>query len=177
MQSAPARPAPVYYPPAQGSAVPAPEIATDRQPVAHRPQPEEAPRRLPYQPDLFTASEMRTRMAEMVGIAERVDPVVCSTGLEAEVRELRLIAEHSPRYNRRRLNANSSLYVYFYLNASAEQLTPETHTISVRDGGPTAAAVASSTISMTASERGATANNKITVVTHTPSGPGIPGPG
>jgi DNA polymerase-3 subunit epsilon len=49
----------------------------------------------------FTASEMRTRMAEMVGIAERVDPVVCATDLEAEVRELRLIAEHRPRYNRR----------------------------------------------------------------------------
>jgi DNA polymerase-3 subunit epsilon len=49
----------------------------------------------------FTASEMRTRMAEMVGIAERVDPVVCATPLEAEVRELRLIAEHRPRYNRR----------------------------------------------------------------------------
>ena len=49
----------------------------------------------------FTASETRTRMAEMVGIAERVDPVVCATGLEAEVRELRLIAEHQPRYNRR----------------------------------------------------------------------------
>ena len=40
-------------------------------------------------------------MAEMVGIAERVDPVVCATELEAEVRELRLIAEHRPRYNRR----------------------------------------------------------------------------
>ncbi|MCW2543880.1 MAG: endonuclease [Frankiales bacterium] len=49
----------------------------------------------------FTASEMRSRMAEMVGIAERVDPVVCATELEAEVRELRLIAEHRPRYNRR----------------------------------------------------------------------------
>ena len=49
----------------------------------------------------FTAGEMRTRMAEMVGIAERVDPVVCATDLEAEVRELRLIAEHRPRYNRR----------------------------------------------------------------------------
>ncbi|GAC1440638.1 MAG: DEDD exonuclease domain-containing protein [Mycobacteriales bacterium] len=49
----------------------------------------------------FTASEMRTRMAEMVGIAERVDPVVCATPLEAEVRELRLIAQHRPRYNRR----------------------------------------------------------------------------
>ena len=49
----------------------------------------------------FTASETRTRMAEMVGLAERVDPVVCATGLEAEVRELRLIAEHRPRYNKR----------------------------------------------------------------------------
>jgi len=49
----------------------------------------------------FTASEMRSRMAEMVGLAERVDPVVCATALEAEVRELRLIAEHRPRYNRR----------------------------------------------------------------------------
>jgi DNA polymerase-3 subunit epsilon len=49
----------------------------------------------------FTASEMRTRMAEMVGLAERVDPVVCATPLEADVRELRLIAEHRPRYNRR----------------------------------------------------------------------------
>ena len=49
----------------------------------------------------FTASEMRSRIAEMVGIAERVDPVVCASDLEAEVRELRLIAEHRPRYNRR----------------------------------------------------------------------------
>jgi DNA polymerase III subunit epsilon len=49
----------------------------------------------------FTASEMRTRMAEMVGLAEQVDPVVCVSALEAEVRELRLIAEHRPRYNRR----------------------------------------------------------------------------
>ncbi|WP_426560858.1 DEDD exonuclease domain-containing protein [Angustibacter sp. McL0619] len=49
----------------------------------------------------FTASETRTRMAEMVAIADRVDPIVCATPLEAEVRELRLIAEHKPRYNRR----------------------------------------------------------------------------
>ncbi len=49
----------------------------------------------------FTASEMRTRMAEMVRLAERVRPVPCPTALEAEVRELRLIAEHRPRYNRR----------------------------------------------------------------------------
>jgi len=49
----------------------------------------------------FTASESRHRMTEMVGLAERVDVVVCATGLEAQVRELRLIAEHTPRYNRR----------------------------------------------------------------------------
>jgi len=40
-------------------------------------------------------------MVEMVGIATRVDGVVCASELEAEVRELRLIAEHRPRYNRR----------------------------------------------------------------------------
>ena len=49
----------------------------------------------------FVASEMRARMAEMVGLAERVDAIVCAHALEAEVRELRLIAEHKPPYNRR----------------------------------------------------------------------------
>ncbi|MQY02492.1 DEDD exonuclease domain-containing protein [Actinomadura macrotermitis] len=49
----------------------------------------------------FTGSETRGRVREMVGIAERVRPIVCATGLEAEVRELRLIAAHKPRYNRR----------------------------------------------------------------------------
>ena len=49
----------------------------------------------------FTAGETRRRMAEMVGLAAQVRPIVCATPLEAEVRELRLIAEHKPRYNRR----------------------------------------------------------------------------
>lgn len=49
----------------------------------------------------FTAAEKRSRMREMVRIAHAVTPVVCATPLEAQVRELRLIAEHSPRYNRR----------------------------------------------------------------------------
>ncbi|MGN6472554.1 MAG: DEDD exonuclease domain-containing protein [Mycobacteriales bacterium] len=49
----------------------------------------------------FVASEPRTRMAEMVGIAESVEAIACAHPLEAEVRELRLIAEHKPRYNRR----------------------------------------------------------------------------
>ncbi len=49
----------------------------------------------------FTASETRSRMGEMVGLATTVEGIVCSTALEAQVRELRLIAEHKPRYNRR----------------------------------------------------------------------------
>ncbi len=49
----------------------------------------------------FVASEMRTRMGEMVALAERVDPIPCAHALEAQVRELRLIAAHKPRYNRR----------------------------------------------------------------------------
>jgi DNA polymerase-3 subunit epsilon len=49
----------------------------------------------------FTASETRRRVREMIGIAERVRTIVCASALEAEVRELRLIAAHKPRYNRR----------------------------------------------------------------------------
>jgi DNA polymerase-3 subunit epsilon len=49
----------------------------------------------------FTASETRTRIGEMVGIASGVRGIECGTALEAEVRELRLIGEHKPRYNRR----------------------------------------------------------------------------
>ncbi|MCW2819178.1 MAG: exonuclease protein [Marmoricola sp.] len=49
----------------------------------------------------FTASEQRTRMGEMVGLATSVTGIECATPLEAGVRELRLIAAHEPRYNRR----------------------------------------------------------------------------
>ena len=49
----------------------------------------------------FTASETRSRMGEMVGLATSVQGITCTTALEAEIRELRLIAEHKPRYNRR----------------------------------------------------------------------------
>jgi len=52
----------------------------------------------------FTASETRTRMGEMVNLAAEVTGIECATPLEAEVRELRLIAEHEPRYNRRSRN-------------------------------------------------------------------------
>ncbi len=49
----------------------------------------------------FTSGERRRRVRDMVAIAERVDTVVCAHALEASVRELRLIAAHQPRYNRR----------------------------------------------------------------------------
>ena len=49
----------------------------------------------------FTAAEKRSRMEEMLRIATGVDATVCRTPLEAEVMELRLIATHAPRYNRR----------------------------------------------------------------------------
>ncbi|MCL1800550.1 MAG: DEDD exonuclease domain-containing protein [Promicromonosporaceae bacterium] len=49
----------------------------------------------------FTAAEKRRQIQEMVRIAQKVNPIVCATPLEAAVRELRLIAEHAPRYNRR----------------------------------------------------------------------------
>jgi DNA polymerase-3 subunit epsilon len=59
----------------------------------------------------FTASEQRRRMSEMVGLADRVDPIVCATDLEARVRELRLIAEHRPPYNRRSRNPERHVWV------------------------------------------------------------------
>jgi len=49
----------------------------------------------------FTRSETRKRISEMLHIAERVEPLVCAHSLEAEIRELRLIAAHKPPYNRR----------------------------------------------------------------------------
>ncbi|UQU63253.1 DEDD exonuclease domain-containing protein [Couchioplanes caeruleus] len=49
----------------------------------------------------FTASEKRARMSEMIAAATRVEAVECAHSLEAEVRELRLIAAHAPPYNRR----------------------------------------------------------------------------
>ncbi|GAA2107229.1 MULTISPECIES: DEDD exonuclease domain-containing protein [Brevibacterium] len=49
----------------------------------------------------FTAGETRGRMTEMVTAAQEVSPLVCATELEARVREVRLIGELDPPYNRR----------------------------------------------------------------------------
>ncbi|HEY0485185.1 MAG TPA: DEDD exonuclease domain-containing protein [Mycobacteriales bacterium] len=49
----------------------------------------------------FVSSEQRTRMAEMIAAAERVEALECAHALEAEIRELRTIAALTPPYNRR----------------------------------------------------------------------------
>jgi DNA polymerase-3 subunit epsilon len=59
----------------------------------------------------FTSGEQRSRITEMVGLAQRVDTIPCAHALEAAVRELRLIAEHKPRYNRRSRFPERALWV------------------------------------------------------------------
>ncbi|HLY33462.1 MAG TPA: DEDD exonuclease domain-containing protein [Jatrophihabitantaceae bacterium] len=59
----------------------------------------------------FVSSETRSRMGEMVGLAERVDPIVCAHALEAQVRELRLIAAHKPHYNKRSKHPERSVWL------------------------------------------------------------------
>ncbi|WP_405498130.1 DEDD exonuclease domain-containing protein [Nocardia sp. NBC_00511] len=49
----------------------------------------------------FTGSDTRPRIREMVQLSTRVDHVECAHGLEAGVRELRLLLAHTPPYNRR----------------------------------------------------------------------------
>ncbi len=49
----------------------------------------------------FSAAESRSRIKEMIRIADRIEIVQCATVIEANVRELRLIAERVPRYNKR----------------------------------------------------------------------------
>ncbi|RBY88873.1 DEDD exnuclease domain-containing protein [Blastococcus sp. TBT05-19] len=59
----------------------------------------------------FSSSEQRSRITEMVRLAQRIDTVSCAHALEAAVRELRLIAEHKPRYNRRSRFPERTLWV------------------------------------------------------------------
>ncbi|MCB0917224.1 MAG: DEDD exonuclease domain-containing protein [Actinobacteria bacterium] len=59
----------------------------------------------------FTAAEQRKRISEMIRIATRVEPIVCSSDLEAQVREIRLIADLQPPYNRRSRRPDRVAYV------------------------------------------------------------------
>lgn len=83
----------------------------------------------------FTAAEKRKRMAEMVTIAARVHPIVCSTPLEASIREIRLIAEHRPPYNRRSRSPGSEPWIRLtdeaFPRASIVRQVPLTQTTGV----------------------------------------------
>ncbi|MGZ4624162.1 MAG: DEDD exonuclease domain-containing protein [Blastococcus sp.] len=59
----------------------------------------------------FSSSEQRSRITEMVALAQRIETIPCAHDLEAAVRELRLIAEHKPRYNRRSRFPERALWV------------------------------------------------------------------
>ncbi|GAB3690800.1 DEDD exonuclease domain-containing protein [Nocardiopsis oceani] len=59
----------------------------------------------------FTAAESRRRIREMAGLVEGVTPILCTTDLEASVRELRIIAERKPPFNRRSRNPERAAWV------------------------------------------------------------------
>lgn len=59
----------------------------------------------------FNASETRGRMAEMVRAAQSVRTIVCPTDVEARVREVRLIDELQPPYNRKSTHAGRATWV------------------------------------------------------------------
>ena len=59
----------------------------------------------------FTSGEQRARITEMVALTQRIDTIPCAHDLEAAVRELRLIAECKPRYNRRSRFPERALWV------------------------------------------------------------------
>jgi DNA polymerase-3 subunit epsilon len=59
----------------------------------------------------FTGSESRGRIREMIALTVGVDAIECAHSLEAEVRELRLLAAHRPAYNRRSKNPNRAWWL------------------------------------------------------------------
>ncbi|WP_083979842.1 DEDD exonuclease domain-containing protein [Demequina salsinemoris] len=59
----------------------------------------------------FTRGEQRRQIREMLELAVAVDTQVCATEIEANVREVRLIEEHRPRYNRRSARPERTTWV------------------------------------------------------------------
>jgi DNA polymerase-3 subunit epsilon len=59
----------------------------------------------------FTFSETRKRIHEMVGLTDHIDIIVCATIIEAQVRELRMIDEYKPHYNRRSRFPEKAIWV------------------------------------------------------------------
>lgn len=59
----------------------------------------------------FTAGETRGRLVEMITAAQEVSTIVTETDIEARVREVRLIGELSPPYNRRSKNPERRTWI------------------------------------------------------------------
>jgi len=59
----------------------------------------------------FTRAEQRRGVRDMLELAVSVDTIVCATELEANVREVRLIDEFRPRYNRRSARPERTAWV------------------------------------------------------------------
>jgi DNA polymerase-3 subunit epsilon len=85
----------------------------------------------------FTAAETRSRMTAMVELAQRVDAHVCSTQLEASIRELRMINELRPTYNFRSRNPEKTTWVtmtnerFPRLSLSRQSHLPDTDRIAI----------------------------------------------
>ena len=61
----------------------------------------------------FTAAETRRRMRDMIALTDRIDVIICPTIIEAQIRELRLIQDQKPRFNRRSTKQESAIWVKF----------------------------------------------------------------
>ncbi len=59
----------------------------------------------------FTRGEQRQRMREMLDLAVSVDVVECPTAIEAQVAEVRLIAQANPRFNRRSVRPERTVWL------------------------------------------------------------------
>jgi len=59
----------------------------------------------------FTAAESRKRIKDMIAMADHIDIIPCATVIEAQVRELRLIQEHQPRFNRRSRTQEKAVWI------------------------------------------------------------------
>ena len=59
----------------------------------------------------FTAAETRKRIHDMIALADRVEVIETPTIIEAEIRELRLIMQKRPRFNRRSRFQEKAIWV------------------------------------------------------------------
>lgn len=77
----------------------------------------------------FTGADPRRRMREMVMLAESVDVAECAHGMEAEVREARMLAAARPPYNRQRKEPGRG----WYLNPPAKKGGPKVSRVAAHD--------------------------------------------